>query len=224
MEEESPLTIARNQLARIKSEHPEVFERISRLPPRIKTAKASEKNQLIVLQNKALSLFIQLVDDTSLDKPVVEDITFTEMLPMVQCLPDEPRLDLSKRFWPAYEAVKTYRPGFTKSHSQNAVDAKAYNNLKSAVRHFSEELGALLPFTRLLIDDIGHYHTLPKHALRKLARYESTNKSAIENLKKVVEDIKRLLGEDYLDHAKSEARRYRNKIIIAMENQSTPGE
>ena len=222
MEEESALTTIRNRLAEIEEEHPDVMKCVSILPARIKTAKAADVSQVVVLQKKGLGLFVQVVDDTQAEKPTVRELTFCEMLPMVECQPDEPRLSLGERFWPAYEAVKAFQPGHRRTHSENAVETKAFNNLNFAVRRFQGELGDLLPFARLLIRDIRDFHTLPKHTLRLLSRHEVTPRSAaskITSLKKVIEDLRRFLGTDYLDHAMEEARRYRNMIIIAVENQ-----
>ncbi|MCD6365316.1 MAG: hypothetical protein J7M14_05520, partial [Planctomycetes bacterium] len=137
---------------------------------------------------------------------------------------DEPRLELGERFWAAYEAVKAYQPKHRRTHSENAVETKACNNLNCVVRRFPDELGELLPFARDLIRDIREFHTLAKHTLRQISRHEVSAQSPparIEDLKKVIENLRRILGDDYLKRAKEEARRYRNTIIIAVENRGT---
>ena len=222
LEEESLLTQVRNQLAEMEELYPDVLERINALPARVKTAKASEGNHVVVVQKKGLALFIQLVADTLQEKSAVSEITFGEMLPLVHCLPEEPRLDISKHFWPAYEAIKAYRPTHRKPHTENALEVKATNNLNTATRGFAKELGDLLAFTRLLIRDIKEFHTLPRHTLRELAKHELGGSKAAEKLRalmKIIEKLRRRLGENYLDQPIEEARRHKNTIIIAVENQ-----
>ena len=223
-EEESLLTMVRNRLAEIEEQHPGLLARVSGLPARIKTAKQSPDNQVIVLQRKGLGLFIQLVGDTRAEKQVVEELTFGDMLPLVECPADEPRLELSDHFWGAYEAVKAYRPVHRKTHSENAVDSKAITNLKSAAGNFPNELGELLPFVRLLIRDIRDFHTLPKHTLRLLARHEvkpGSSEARLEEFKKGIKGLRWVLGEGYLDDVLKASHRYSSTIIIAIENQGS---
>ena len=218
LEEESLLTMVRNRLDEIREKYPAVMDRVSQLPDRVKTAKGSDSNQLVVLQKKALGLFVQIVADTNSDNPKVKELNFVEMLPFIECDLEEARLDLSEHFWPAYEAVKSYRHVHRKTHSENAVETKAEICLKSAVQNFSAELGDLLPFVRMLIKDICKYHTLPKYTLRSLARFEHGKKDGLNAFKKAIEKLRRLLGSDYLDEVTRQSRDYRNKVIIAIEN------
>ncbi len=221
-EEESLLTQVRNQLADLGENHPDVLARIAALPARVKTAKASEDNQVAVLQKKGLALFVELVDDPQAEKPPVTELTFGQLLPLVQCPPDQPRLELSSRFWPSYEAIKAYRPTPHRTHTENAVEVKAASNLATAVRLYPQQLGDRLGFVRLLIRDIREFHTLPKYSLRQLSQPNLGGKSPEENVRKliaIVENLRRRLGDDYLDHVIQEASRFEGKIIIAVENQ-----
>lgn len=223
MEDESLLTIIRNKLAEIEEKYPEIIERVHKFPDRIKTAKKSDTNQVIVLQKKALGLFVQVVDDTTSQKQEVTELTFEQMLPLVECLPKESRLDLSNHFWNAYEQIKKYRPVHRRTHTENSVETKASNCLKISVKHFSQELGELLPFVRTLIRDIREYHTLPKYTLRMLAKHDilpTSSAAKIEAFKQAIEKLRRLLGADYLEIITKKSSHYRNKVIIAVENQN----
>src|SRR3990172_129114 len=102
--EQSTLTRVRRLFFEIQSKYPELVERIKELPVRVKTAKAFSQNQLLVFRRKGLGLFIQNVDDTTLEKPEVRSPLFEEALPLIECEFDEPRLSLSPYFWKSYEA------------------------------------------------------------------------------------------------------------------------
>jgi superfamily II DNA or RNA helicase/HKD family nuclease len=217
-EEESLLTDVRNRLDDIKAKNPAVMERVAKLPARIKTAKQSGQNQLVVLQQKALGLFVQVVADTQAEKPTPEERTFADMLPLVKCAADEPRLALSDKFWQAYESVKVYRPVHKQPHTEKAVDEQALISLNRLVDNFSEGLGDLLPFVRTLIRDIRDYYTLPKRTLRTLAKCKGDGQGNLQAAKDTIEELKRLLGTNYLDVITKVSSNYRNKVIIAVEN------
>ena len=218
MEEASLLTQTRNRLAEIHEAHPDIQERIKKLPARVKTAKHDSMNEVVVLQRKALGLFVQQVTDDG----AVKEITFEEMLPHVECTIDEPRLELTTQFWPAYQRIKDYRPIHKKPHTENSVETKAFNNLNCIVRQFPQKLAELTPFARTLIRDIREYHTLSKYTLRLLARFDiqvNSPESKIVSYKKILEELRRLLGEDYLSLSLHDAKQYDKKIIVAVENQ-----
>ena len=71
---------------------------------------------------------------------------------------------------------------------------------------------------RTLIRDIREYRTLSRYTLRSLAKYEDGGQKSFQSFKKTIEDLRRLLGEDYLDEITGQSRHYRNKVIIAIEN------
>ncbi|MDZ7723243.1 MAG: helicase-related protein [candidate division KSB1 bacterium] len=117
-EPESLLTMVRKTWRQYAENYPEIVERIEQLPARIKTAKAFEKNQLVVFQKKGLGFFIQSIPDTHQDKPDVESLLFEDALSLIQCDKDEPRLDPSPQFWPCYKKIKTYTELFKTSKSE----------------------------------------------------------------------------------------------------------
>ncbi len=220
---ESTLTRVRQIFHSIQEEYPEVVDRIAKFPARVKTAKASEKNQLVVFRRKALGFFIQQVEDTTQEKPEVSPLSFEESLPLIACEQEEKRLDPSPNFWPAYEAIKSHREVFRSATSELSVEVKAMNNLKTALRAYKEELSPYLPFIRTLIKDLRHYKTLPKHTLRRLASAD-LNKKDEKTLEKFIEElnfVRNRLGKDYLDIIIKRLGSMESEIIISVENQES---
>jgi hypothetical protein len=220
-EEESLFTYIRKTYFDIKHSHPEVVERVSQYPARVKTAKTSEKNQLAVFRRKGLGLFIQSVDDTLAEKPEVRSVLMEEGLGMIECSIEEPRLALSKQFWPAYETIKTHREVFRVSRSENSLEVKALSNLQCALNVYKTQLEPLLPFIRTLVKDLRDYRTLPKFTLRRLVGVDLKDAGAdkIAEFKNEIEYVRRYLGEDYLDVIQQRMGSVKSEVIIAVENQ-----
>jgi len=220
-EEESLFTRIRREYFRIKEEHPELIEKISNYPARVKTAKQAEKNQLVVFRRKGLGLFIQAVEDTHIEKPEVAPLLMENGLELIRCIPDEPRLPLSPRFWPAYEAIKSHREVFRMPRSEIALDTKALNNLTSAIHHYAEQLEEWLPFLRMLVKDLREYLTLPKFTLRRLAsvNMEGGHPERVDDFIKELAAVRRFIGGDYLEEIERRASTVKTEVIIAVENQ-----
>jgi hypothetical protein len=168
-------------------------------------------------------MFIQGVDDTALEKPEVRSLLFEEALPFIECEKDEPRLILSPRFWNSYEAIKAHREVQRISKSEAALESKAYNNLQTALNNFKDELSELLPFIRVLVEDIRDYKTLAKSTLRRFAgiRLDAANPKSIPDFKAEISTVRISLGEDYLEAIKKRLGALKSEVIIAIENQST---
>ncbi|MDQ3005362.1 MAG: SNF2-related protein, partial [Chloroflexota bacterium] len=215
-QEQSTLTRVRHLYFEIQSEYPELIERIKDFPARVKTAKAFNKdNQLLVFRRKGLGLFIQSVDDTTQEKPEVRSPLFEETLPLIECVVDEPRLSLSSHFWNSYEAIKAYREVLHVPKSEAALETKAYNNLQIALHNFKNELEEFAPFIRTLIEDLRDYKTLPKSTLRRFANVKPDS----ANFKKELQAVKISLGEDYLEVVKKRLGSLKTEVIIGIENQ-----
>jgi superfamily II DNA or RNA helicase len=225
-EEESLLTLIRQRYQEIETKHPEIVLRIEGYPARVKTAKKFDSNQITVFRRKGLGIFIQNVEDTHEEKPIVNALFFEDALSKIECELNEPRLALSDKFWTSYEAIKTHRDVAHIPKSQIALETKALNNLKSALRFYKEDLGEYLEFIRTLISDLRDYKTLPKFTLRRLSKVElqGNNPDALEKFKEELTFVRVHLGEDYLDIIKSRLDATTSEIIIAIENQQTLGE
>jgi superfamily II DNA or RNA helicase len=219
-QEQSTLTLVRRLFFEIQAKYPELVERINEFPARVKTAKAFSANQLLVFRRKGLGLFIQGVDNTLAGKPEVRPLLFEETLAGIECTIDEPRLNLSPRFWSSYEAIKAYREVLFVPKGENSLETKAYNNLQVALHHFKEELEPYLPFMRTLINDLRDFKTLSKFTLRRLASVEpkKDNAKSLADFKAELEFVRNYLGEDYLEIIKKRLGTLKSEVIIAIEN------
>jgi len=218
-EELNIVTFVRNEYNRIATEHPEVIERIEKLPNRVKTAKHFSESNVNVLRKKGLSLFAQQ-SETKQDSPV-ESLTFEGFLEFVQCDFGTKRVPLSDEFWPVYETVKTHKERVRSNTSDQAIEKKAHDNLKVALKVIDASEEENIDFIKTIIKDIKHYYTLPKYTLRRLA-FEALNpKSAKVKWNKFFEElefIKKRYGVDYLEKVLEKVKDKKDEVIIAIEN------
>jgi len=78
------ITTIRNEYHKIEKNHPEIINKISNLPNRVKTAKAYQNYQLNLLRKKGLSLFSQTLEYDQ-DKPKREEIVFDDFIKNIAC-------------------------------------------------------------------------------------------------------------------------------------------
>ena len=220
-EEEEELTLfteIRNRYDEIRKKHPEVIDRIEKLPNRVKSAKRGEEPQVNVLRKKGLALFAQ---QYMMSEGEIKHVSFQDLLKVVECEYGTKRVPLSESFWPAYDSVKSYKEVIRSNRSEIALERKAYNNLKVALRvlHPSEE--ETRDFIQTLIKDIRHYYTLPKYTLRRLAFEDlkpRSNKKIWQQFWDELHHIKSLYGADYLDHILQRVKDLKEEVIIAVED------
>jgi superfamily II DNA/RNA helicase len=220
-EELTTFTLVRNRYKEIQENYPDVINKIEQLPLRVKTAKSASENQLAVLRRKGLSLFSQVVNEPSKEKNQVESKIFEDFLPMVECEYDEPRLDLSKNFWPAYNAIKAYKAQIRTGRSDMALESKALTNLKLGLKLLDPREESLAEFMKILIKDIRKYHTLSIRTLGRLGRKKLSKNSGKKEQKAFFDEVRWLehqLGHNYLQDILKRVENQRNEVIIAVEN------
>ncbi|HAE69028.1 MAG TPA: helicase, partial [Sphingobacterium sp.] len=81
--EVNTITKIRNLYADLQKKHPEILDKISQLPPRVKTAKKHSKYELNVLRRKGLSLFAQSVGKD--EGRTISEIDFEDLLEKIAC-------------------------------------------------------------------------------------------------------------------------------------------
>jgi superfamily II DNA or RNA helicase len=219
-EEISISTLVRNEFKKVKSEHPEILEKIAKLPNRTKTAKSFENNNTVVLRKKGMALF-SMIAEKEKSKIVIKEKTFQELFEYIRCSYEEKRLGLSKDFWKSYEKVKSYNPKYRSGKQEQALENKAINSLKSLLNNYKENLSQdLMVFINILLKDLKTYRTLSKYTIRKLILIENEQEESYEVLKKNIEKVKRQLGSDYLDVILKKVSNIDEDIIIAIENRT----
>jgi len=209
LESESFYTKILNDYEEIKEKYPEVIKKIENCPPRVKTAKQSDKDELFVFVRKDRKFYIQRIDRESHQLVVLEDI-----IDRIRCERDQEPLELSDQFWEMYKKAKEVKEDATRLSDQS-LEAKALNKIKSLINAKDTNLEAFKDFLRALREDIEEYGTLSEYTLRRIANIRANN--AVEELKKLREE----LGEDYLQRLKEKQRTVKKEIIIAIENRKS---
>lgn len=217
-EELSTSTIIRNDFKEIMESHPEVITKISNLPNRVKTAKLYKENNVVVLRKKGMALFSiihQYENKKPNDKPC--ERTFEELIEFVKCNPNEARQPLNSTFWNSYEEIKAFKPKYKSGRSELALENQANIALKTLLKKKRDDLDLeLVSFIDTLLKDIKKYKTLPKYTLRQLNL--STNDKSFDELISNIKELKRRLGNDYLDIILNRIDDIENDVIIAVEN------
>ncbi len=214
-EEESFYTKILKEFENIKDSDPELIERLKDFPPRVKVAKRADKDELFVIIRKG-RLFVHYKDYEDADVKLInlEDV----MDKLKPSSPHEEALPLSDRFWDEYESLKDFSERDTLRLTEQSIEQKAINNLKSLLR--LEGIDELIPhkdFIRMLLEDILDYGTLSDYTLRRIANIDINNRN---NLLNEIKRLKRDLGEEYLYREKERLKTLQREIIIAIENRT----
>lgn len=147
-EEESFQTKIRQKYFEIKEKYPEIMNKVLTLPPRIKTAKQYSQNNLIVFIRKGLGFFVRgILNETK----KTEDISFENAYDYIECGIAETKMPLSEDFWQNYIEIKNYKEPVHSSTSEQNIERKAINNLKSMLE--TPELKAFNSIIRTVLED-----------------------------------------------------------------------
>lgn len=221
-EQESFLTKVKKELLSVKSEHPEVLEKVNTFPYRVKTARSASDNTLILFKRKGLGLFSLKVDE---EQQRESQIPVETAIQMLCCRYDEPRKDLSQLFWKAYSLAGKYQETFSRSTSNVlSVEVRSLNNVLYAISYCEKNNQyEHLTFLRTVLEDMRQYGSLPDYTLRKLSMHDlSKEPDKISRFFETVQKLRETLGDFYLKNLK-ERLHYRNsEIIIAEEWQRNP--
>lgn len=211
LEEESFLTRAKREWAEICAQHPEVVEKIGKLPGRVKSAMRKDPGSTLLFARKGATLFaLQHLKDQEQDQRILH-LPLHEALDHIRCPFDEKRCKtFSKDFWSTYEALQDelsarrhgMLPGAT------SLITRARNALSGAI---SKGWGGV--FVKDLLDDLQNHGTLADRTLRKIVEASGSQK-AFEDLIRL---LRKEMGADYLEKIKDKLPP--NEIVIAIEHQ-----
>jgi len=216
LETESFYTRILNEFEEIKKKHPEVIEKIKDCPPRVKVAKKSDKDELIVFIKKR-KLYIQKIDYTDIHKNV-QQVLLEEVIDSIRCSKEEKLINLSETFWDMYTIAKNVKE--TKLPiPEHSLEQKALNNIKALLNLNNQILTLYKDFLRTLQEDIVDYGTLPDYTLRRISNLKSSEDKIEETIKELENLINELGGKDYLFREKEKQKTLQKEIIIAIENQ-----
>ncbi len=209
-EEESFYTKVRKEFERIKREHPNVLKNIENMPRRLKVAKKGEEDELIVFIVRGRDLFVGYHNYK--DKaPQVK--TFEEVFEKIKAEPSSKALNLSENFWKSYERIleKDFEKRRKNSRALNSNLERAYRVLNSLQIQDEE----IQKFVKDLIMDIRYYHTLSDDIISQIAELEG---KSVEKVVERLENIRKFLGEDFLDRILAKQGKEEEDVIIAIEN------
>ncbi len=221
-DEENLVTKVRNLYAEIEEKHPEVIERISKMPSRTKTGKHHPTGSVNVLRRKGLSLFSQQATTKEEEDGIeIKTMPFQDLLKEIECKINTPRIEPTETFWPAYEKVKRHKETVRLNTSELSVELRAHNNIKAALKMIDASEEELRAFLITLRKDAKQYHTLSKYTWRRLASANLDKSPTQKNLKTFIDEVKyvrKTFGADYLDKVLERVSDQGEEIIIAVEN------
>lgn len=222
-EEESFITKVRKEYEEIKKKDPQVIKQLQELPKRIKVAKESDKNELIVFIQKGKDIFIGYKDYSERFPKI---ITFEEAIDKVKADKNQKPLKWTDEAWEHYGQILE-KNQFERINTKTPKNLfEVATNIVKILRDLEDE--KILPYKHFienLLQDLTTYHTLSEYILRKIAnlgkhikidkgRQEINIKSIIKNL----EEIKQELGEDFLDKINKDFLNQEETVVIAIEN------
>jgi len=217
MEQEGFYTKALTLFLNIKKEYPEIIEGLKNCPSRIKVAKKSNEDELLVFLKKG-RLYIYRLQPGVSKNTGMEQPTFDEVFDRIFCEKSEVPLSLSTTFWDTYEKIKTfkYRPS---PLSDQSIEQKALFNIRSFITKPWDNLLPYMDFLRTLREDIIDYGTLPNYTLRRISNMEISNDKKREDTVNELKAIQQELGNNYLQKEMERNKILTKEIIIAIENQ-----
>ncbi len=217
LEEESLQTKVRRAYEDLKINYPHFFHRIQKLPPRIKSSKKYNEDQLYVFIKKGLGFYTRHQNSEG----KVEECPFDMVFDHIVTTPEEPRQTLSKNFWEHYEKIKDYKDPIRIPQSDASLEKKARNNINTLISQNILNHENYQRFAKMLLEDINDFKTLSEFTLRKLANFKTINPKPkeLQSLQETLEKLMDDLGEDYLDKIKENLGDPKKEVIIAIENQ-----
>lgn len=215
MEPESAYTTIKKEFSKIKAKHPEVIERIAKLPPRIKSAKIYHENNLFVFVRKGRSIFVRV---KNYDKQGPEDLPFEKAIEHIKCESHEKRVLFSNKFWDNYNEIRKNLETLSESEKENRTWQEAKNNIATILENLPEELNSYRPFLETLREDIINYRTLSDYTIRRIRNLQLDDNNQYKEFKKVVDNLRKDLGENYLKPIRESEQAIKPEVIIAIEN------
>ena len=211
----------------LEKSHPEVLERINSFPSMIKTAWECDKTQphatyMFKRHGATFSVVVHSKTDNE-----ISEWTLAEAIEQIKCSFDTPREPFSEEFWQyatydkekggprgVYEALKQYKPKGL-AVSGGTPDFVAAVNVIGMLRPFLTCDMKL--FGAVVAEDIQTYGTIPLRTIRRIAKCEriKNQTKAAEELTDILEQLRELRGEDYLEPIRRRAAA--ESILVTIE-------
>lgn len=217
-EEESFYTKVLNIYNGFKKQYPEIVGNLQNMPQRVKVAKPSDCNNLMVCFKKN-RMYIRLGQHVN-GAFSIEDTSLEFIIDKIQCTPETAALPLDGDFWEEYRQIKSFKAKAEIATSELSIEKTALNKIKFFLSLQDPELLPLKHFLRVLREDILDYGTLSQYTLRRIANLK-LNENGISSIVEEISKIRDELGEDYLEREKKRRLNTSAEIIIAIKNVNT---
>jgi len=211
LEEESFLTQAKREWAEIREKHPEIVDKIGKLPGRVKTTQERDPAGVYMFARKGMTLFALLNQVTDDDDTEIVHLSLQDAINAIRTPFDTERCKgFAEAFWPQYEALQE-----SLSDRQHGAPPGATSLITKARNVLATAIGSGTggPFVKVLLDDIQNHGTLSDRTLRKIIDASRNAKT----FTRLIEQLEGEMGGDYLDAIKT--RIPPNEIVIAIEHQ-----
>lgn len=208
--------------AYLEANHPEELERIGRFPFMIKTAFEGNPHGAFMFRRQGPSFF-SLVHERETGE--ITEWPLEDAIKAIECQYGTPRISFSDDFWShkdtngnnvdgIYDRLKRYKPQGSPQRGGTSDAVVAVNNLQKAMAKMSQTMRT---FAGDIIEDIQSYRTIPQYTISKIARNPVTTNEEYERLLGDLEELRNLLGQNYLKRIK--AQTLHDDIIVTIEKQ-----
>ena len=208
--------------AYLEANHPEELERIGRFPFMIKTAFEGNPHGAFMFRRQGPSFF-SLVHERETGE--ITEWPLEDAIKAIECQYGTPRISFSDDFWShkdtngnnvdgIYDRLKRYKPQGSPQRGGTSDAVVAVNNLQKAMAKMSQTMRT---FAGDIIEDIQSYRTIPQYTISKIARNPVTTNEEYERLLGDLEELRNLLGHNYLKRIK--AQTLHDDIIVTIEKQ-----
>jgi hypothetical protein len=208
LETESFYTKVLREFYDLQTKYPEIVEKLSSIPPRIKVAKKGEIDELFVFFRKnRLYVYSSLIEDgeASPSARSIEDV-----YDRLKCGVDEVSVPWNHAdFWKNYEAIASYKEFRKVVINEQSLEQRALNKIDFLLKENSKIDFDLRNFLQLLKRDIINFGTLPDYTLRRIGN--------ISDDLKELQTIFQVLGPNYLEHEINRNKAFEREVIIAIE-------
>lgn len=199
----------------LKEKHPEMLERIKRLPNMVKTAMFAEPHSTLMFRRRGPGFFV-LQHKAGRE---ISEMPMSEALKLVECSYDTPRAPLSADFWVypsesssstcgVYSDLKNYQPVTRPSQRGGVSDSTlAITKLEQYKGELPHDFKI---FANDVIEDIQQFGSIPRRTIKKLG--EAATAQTVHD---VLIDIARVRGFDYVHKLRDRA--IQEEIVVTVQ-------
>ena len=218
LEQESLYTRMKNMMHEWEEVYPERVKALADMPIRIKTAKAADRDDLLIFVRKGKLFCVSpnFIDENQQFVPLPIELALNN----ISCTPDTKMLNLSPTFWESYNTLKAEADKFCYKQSQQSNSNRAFNFLSSLLEDNITELIPWRSFIITLREDIQNYGTLAEYTLKAIGDWDNNGKPNYVQIAKELQKLSRNLGKNYLNKVKNSLKAYEQQVIVAIENQA----